>query len=219
MKRKERDQARELRRAGNSIKYIARTLRVAKSSVSLWVRSIELSQKQKSRLSENGVRFEVIERRRQTRLGNTTRVRNEIMHLAGKNLGRLTKRDLLIAGIGLYWGEGGKTLKGMARIANSDPDVIRIMMRFFREICRVPESKFRAQVHTFSHLKAAQAEAYWSKVSGVPCAQFYKTYVKPSIASKSKKDSLPYGTLDIYVCDTKLFLTIMGWIKKLSSLG
>ena len=57
------------------------------------------------------------------------------------------------------------------------------------------------------------AEKYWSEITNIPISQFYKTYSKPSVASKGKKDSLPFGTFDIYVCDTKLFLTIMGWIE------
>jgi hypothetical protein len=104
----------------------------------------------------------------------------------------------------------------MARIANSDPGIIRIMMRFFREICLVPEKKFRGSIHTYSHLNAQAAEQYWSKVSGIPRSQFYKTYCKPSIASKSKMDSLPYGTFEIYVCDTVLFYQIKGWIEGLN---
>lgn len=119
----------------------------------------------------------------------------------------------------MYWGEGGKTNKGMARISNSDPDVIKFMMNFFREIFNVPHAKFRGHVHTFSHLNAEKAERYWSTVSGIPRKQFYKTYSKPSIASKGKRDKLPYGTFQIYVCDTIIFLTIKGWIERLSELG
>ena len=107
----------------------------------------------------------------------------------------------------------------MARIANADPEVIRFMMRFFREIFSVPENKFRGHVHTFSHANKLQAERYWSEVSGIPRNQFYKTYTKPSKAGAGKRDSLPYGTFQIYVCDTTIFLTIQGWIERLAELG
>jgi transposase-like protein len=46
MKRAERERARELRRAGHSVKEICRELGVAKSSVSVWVRDIELTDEQ-----------------------------------------------------------------------------------------------------------------------------------------------------------------------------
>jgi|FLYN01.1.fsa_nt_gi transposase len=41
MKKEEREKARELRRAGHSVKEICRMLGVAKSSVSAWVRDFE----------------------------------------------------------------------------------------------------------------------------------------------------------------------------------
>ncbi len=117
----------------------------------------------------------------------------------------------------LYLAEGGKT-KRITRIANSDPAVIQIMMRFFREICGVAESKFQGHIHTFTHADIKKTEKYWSEITGISRKQFYKTYTKPSVASLQKRQTLPYGTFDIYVCDTKLFLTIMGWIEKIKEL-
>jgi len=32
------------------------------------------------------------------------------------------------------------------------------------------------------------------------------------------KKVMAFGTFDIYVCDTKLFLTIMGWIERIKEL-
>ena len=141
------------------------------------------------------------------------------MKEAGRDISSLSLHELWLIGIALYWGEGGKTHRGMARIANSDPAVIKIMMRFFREICNVPEEKFQGHVHTFSHLNAKKAETYWSGVSNIPVKQFYKTYVKQSIATKNKRDTLPYGTFQIYVCDTVLFYRIIGWIERVKDFG
>lgn len=219
MKRKERDAAISLRHAGKSLNEITRELHVSKASVSMWVRDIVLTASQRKELTARGFSVDAVERRRINRIQNTQEKHTLIRERAKSDIKTLSQRDLLLVGSALYWGEGGKTNKGMARLANSDPLVIKIMMRFFKEVCNVSDSKFRGHVHTFSHLNAKKAEAYWSSVSGIPRIQFYKTYSKPSIASKNKKDSLPYGTFQIYVCDTKIFLTIMGWIEKLSELG
>ena len=106
----------------------------------------------------------------------------------------------------------------MARISNSNPIIIKVIMRYFREVCGVPDSKFRASVHTFAHADVRKTLIYWSKVSGIPVRHFFKTYIKQSSASLHKRNTLPFGTLDIYVCDTKVFLTIMGWIEKISEI-
>jgi len=101
----------------------------------------------------------------------------------------------------------------MARFSNSDPEMIKFMMKFFKKICHVPSVKFRGHIHIYAPERVPAAERYWSAVTGIPRKQFFKTYSKPSIAGKDKRHTLPNGTFDIYICDTKLFLTIMGWIK------
>ena len=118
----------------------------------------------------------------------------------------------------LYWGEGGKTGNWSVRVANSDPAIIRVMMRFFREVCMVSEDKFRAHIHTFENADVQKTEKYWSKISGIHKEQFYRTYIKPSRASLQKRKTLPFGTLDLYVHSTQLFLTIKGWIEKVKEL-
>lgn len=219
MKKEEQKHARLLRKKGMSLNDIVRELGVSKASVSLWVRDVELSDHQKRKLSAHGRSIESVEKRRINRINGTLQRHRVIIDAAKEKISTLSKQDLLLVGAALYWGEGGKTKTGMARISNSDPEVIRFMMRFFREVFNVLPKKFRGHVHTFSHLNAESAEQYWSQISGIPRQQFYKTYSKPSIASRGKKDTLPYGTFQIYVCDTTIFLTIKGWIERLSELG
>ena len=215
MKYIEKKKALVLRKRGESLKSIASQLGVSKSSVSIWVRDVPLSMEQLKFLGQKGFTSEAIEKRRTTRNANEKIKRDKVMQEGAKNIRALSKNDLRIIGLCLYWGEGGKTVRGMARISNSDPAVIKVMMRFFREICLVEEKKFRGSLHIHSHLESHKAEKYWSTISGIPQSQFYKTYAIPSIASKGKKDTLPYGTFDIYVCSTKLFLEIIGQIEKI----
>ena len=215
MKYTEKKKALVLRKRGESLKSIASQLGVSKSSVSTWVRDVPLSMEQLKFLGQKGFTSEAIEKRRMTRNANEKTKRDKVMLEGARNIRALSKNDLRIVGLCLYWGEGGKTIRGMARISNSDPAVIKVMMRFFREVCLVEEKKFRGSIHIHSHLESHKAEKYWSTISGIPQSQFYKTYAIPSIASKGKRDTLPYGTFDIYVCSTKLFLEIIGQIEKI----
>ncbi len=218
MKIIEKNKAVTLRQKGFTLNEIIEKTGYSKASVSLWVKDVVLTEKQKNRISKKGRSLESIELRRHSRLKNEKSKKDAITNEAKKVISSISQKDLLLIGAMLYLGEGGKSGKGRATIANSDPDVISIMMRFFREICQVPETKFRGLIHIHSHLHAQKAKVYWSTVSGIPQNQFYKTYSKKSIASLNKRNTLPYGTLDIYVCDTKLFLTIMGWIEKIKEL-
>jgi len=119
-------------------------------------------------------------------------------------------------GVMLYWAEGGKTQR-LVRFSNGDPEMIKIMMTFFRQVCNVPEHKFRGYIHIHPHLDHKNAEKYWSTITEIPLKQFFKTYRRPNKSSQNKKDSLPYGVLDVYVLDASLFLKITGWAKGIFS--
>ena len=213
MKLKEKLEARRLRSLGCSFGEIQKKLGVAKSSVSLWVRDIELTSEQKVGLSQKGIQKDIIERRRATRLKNESAKRQIIIDAANKEIKNISERELWLIGIMLYWAEGGKTRRGIVRFSNSDPEMIKIMMAFFRRICNVPEKKFRGYIHIHPHLDYKKAEEYWSHVSRIPLNKFFKTYRKMNPSSKNKRDNLPLGTFDIYVLSTELFLKILGWAK------
>jgi len=217
MKLEEKNLARELRKHGWSLNEIREKVKVSKSSVSIWVRDIELTDAQKQKLSKKGVSKEIIEKQRSTRLKRENARRQNIIDNAKRDIRTLSKNDLFLVGVALYWAEGGKT-GGVVRLSNGDPRIIQVTMRFLRKICGVPEKKFRGYIHIHPHLDHKRAEKYWSEVSGIPRSQFYKTYRKPNISSLNKKDSLPFGTFDVYVCNTELFLKIKGWTEKVHEL-
>lgn len=216
MKKIEKLKAQELRRQGHSLKEITKRLGVAKSSISLWVRDIELTSEQKMRLIANHTNAEVVERRRATRLRNELGKRNLVISNAQNEISRLSDKELWLVGTMLYWAEGGKT-QSMVRFSNGDPEMIKIMMVFFKKICKVPKDKFRGYLHIHPHLDYKLAEKHWSKVSGISLDKFYKTYRKMIVSSRGKRDSLPLGTFDIYVCDANLLLKITGWTRGIFS--
>ena len=213
MKKIEKDRARELRKQGHSMNEITRALGVAKSSVSLWTGDIELTSRQKQRLSERGRSVESVERRRLSRLANERARRRVYFEEAVTGIKGLSRNDLFFLGAALYWGEGSKTTRGTVDFTNADPRIVQVMMSYIREICDVPSQKFRGHVILHPHLDARRAERYWSKISGIPLKQFHKTSMQHNKASKNKKDSLPLGTFAISIYDTTLYLRIMGWME------
>jgi hypothetical protein len=218
MKVIEKERARALRREGKSVNQIVREIGCSKASVSVWVRDITLTPIQKNKITQCGRSVESIERRRLSRLANEQKKSRILIDAAKKEILDVSFNDLRLIGAMLYLGEGGKTRKGTVCVANSDPLVIKIMARFLREVCCVPEAKFRAHIHTFDNANVEKTEKYWSRLTGIPRKQFYKTYIKQSVATLNKRKTLPYGTLDLSVNDTKLFLRIMGWIEKIKEL-
>lgn len=214
MKFEEKKIAISLRKKGMAMGDIAKKINVSKSSVSCWVRDIQLSAKQKNTLNKNGHSIDAIEKRRISRLANTASRHKVIYDSAYLEADTLKENLLWSVGVSLYWGEGGKS-QNLVRISNSDPAIIITMMKFFKEICIVNPEKIRGHINTFNHANVKNTELYWSKITGIPTKQFFKTYQKNSSASLYKRNTLPNGTLQIYVLDTKLYFRIMGWMDYL----
>lgn len=216
MKVQEKQEARNLRTRGWSMNQIQKELSVSKSSISLWVRDIDLTSAQRQQLSERGRSKESIELRRKSRLRREEARRQVIIDGAKNEIQSLSRNDLFLFGVALYWAEGSKTKRGSVELSNTDPMLIKVAMRFFRDICNTPEPKFRGHVYLHPHLDRLQAERYWSAVSGISRDQFFKTSMQQSRASKGKRDTLPYGTFAIVICSTELFLKIKGWTEGLA---
>jgi predicted transcriptional regulator len=203
-----------LRKKGFSITTISEKLGVAKSSVSLWVRDVRLNPKTLSGIKQRSHSTVAIEKRRNSRLENENVKKRYTIDLASKEISKLTRNELFLVGIALYWGEGTKKKRGVAEFTNSDPIMIKVMKRFFLEICKVPKEKFRGHVYVHSHLPPSTAVMYWSKISAIPTKQFHKTSIQKNV-NRVQKDTLPYGTFAMSIYDTQLKLKIDGWIKGL----
>ena len=214
MKADERKRSIELRRLGWSVGAIAKQVKCSKSSVLRWVRDIPLTATQIERLESNQ------ERGRATAAAHPNspkavwaRIRRDTMEAATSQISLKCSPYLLkTLGSGLYWAEGYKAGRNMVNFSNSDPSMIKLMMRFFREICQVPSLKFRGVVNIHPHLDREKAKKFWSRVSGIPLQQFHSVQLAVSKASQQKRDTLPLGTFRIVVCDTRLQSRIKGWI-------
>lgn len=204
-----------LRKYGLSITDIAVRLKVSKGSVSTWVREVELEPEVLESIRSRSHTAHAIEKRRMTRLGRSRAIHNKVIADAQKKIGRLTKRELLLIGVALYWGEGSKKRPGVVEFTNSDPAMIVFMRSFILKVCNVPSEKLRGHVYLHEHLSVKAAERFWSEVSEVPLHQFHKTSIQRN-KRRLKKDTLPHGTFALLVCDTTLRLQLEGWMRGLA---
>lgn len=119
-------------------------------------------------------------------------------------------------GAALYWAEGYNASRHSIIFANTDPRMIKLMMLFFKKVCKVPEAKFRGKVCIHPHLNIKAAERYWSNISKISLKQFNKPLLQVSKASQGKRDTLPMGTFSILIGDVYTCSRIKGWIDGLS---
>lgn len=122
------------------------------------------------------------------------------------------KDELLkITGTMLYWGEGTKK-GGTVGFSNSDPDMIKLYLKFLRRICGISEKRMKVLLHYYPDHDKNELIKYWSKITKLPTSQFTKPYVhKPKKGTYKKYSS--HGTISLRYADSKLLDIINCWIK------
>lgn len=205
----------ERRRNGDSYAIIAKHLKLSKSTLSGWLKNIPYTPNEDTLLRiRNGPR-KAAEVRHQKKLSSIEKVRN----FAYSEIGILSKRDLWMFGIGLYLGEGAKSIESV-RFVNSDPNVIKLCIVWLKNVCGVGVKNLTLAVHTYPDNNIASTLSYWSRLSGVPVSEFGKTQVDMRLNKSTHHKKLPYGTVQLRVragTNEKLgvFLhrRITGWIE------
>ena len=204
----------ELRNNGLSYSEIRKSIDVSKSTLSLWLKDIGLTHEQKNRLTRLQATAYLGAKKIQAR---SLAHHKEIREAARKEAQGRLNDPFFIAGLMLYWAEGSKNA-GSVLFSNSDPEMIRLMMKWFRKFCDVPEKKFRIGFFIHSlHIKENYSD-FWSKITSLPLSQFNRPYVKPTIFS-IRKNKLYEGTCVIKIHNRDLLSRILGWIDGVKGMG
>ncbi|MBI5728222.1 MAG: helix-turn-helix domain-containing protein [Candidatus Magasanikbacteria bacterium] len=223
--RKEKIQAIELRKRGRSYLEIQRKLGVSKSTLSYWLKSIVLSSAKRKGINDRAGRKsrEALVRRNRLQTSLARERALAIHESAQAEVRRLKKQPLFLIGVSLYWAEGYKQNNDhgwkCVDFTNSDPAMVRLMMKFFREICAIASEKFRVQLMIHAGMNGKAITKYWKQITGIPKKQFLKPSTIISRASKGKrKKRLKYGTIHIRIYDVKFFHRMLGWIEGLKQI-
>ena len=213
-----------LRKKGKTYTEIANALKIPKSTVAWWLKDLELPK---------SLEKQILERSRKKWKRNITaynrvyakirsqeaaRVREEIKSRASKEIKSLSKRNLQLIGCALFWAEGTKKHRWHLCFSNSNPEIIKTMMRFFREICSIPDKKIIARIHLYPGMNHRKTTNYWKRITKLPKKNFRKPQIQVSRASKGKRahNTLPYGTLHLTAGNTKITCRVKGWIQGIS---
>lgn len=203
----------DLRRQGLSYNEILQKVSVAKSSVSLWCQDIELTNQQKERLNKK--RKEHLQG-----LGPLLALKRQkeicrIKEIAKKQISCLTPYEFKIAGAMLYWAEGTKAKGHGVEITNSDPEMIKFMIHWFKEVLGVSPKEIKACLNIHINQDDETIKRYWSEITGISLSNFGKSYIKPE-GTGHRKNLLHNGVIRIRVGGGNLRQRVMAWIKMLS---
>jgi hypothetical protein len=173
------DQAVRLRLQGRSYREIQAILGVSKSSLSLWLRDIPLTEEHRVALAEKKL---AAVRRRAASLHAASRAKEErLANEAAAQISMLSEGELFVAGVVAYWAEGAKTKpwgrRERVEFINSDPGLIRLFLSWLDLVgVSKEELTYRVAIHESADVEAALR--FWSDVVQAPLGRFLRTTLK-----------------------------------------
>lgn len=215
MKRRGKDhnEAVKLRLKGWSYSQIKVKLSVSKSTLSGWLAKYPLSNERIRQL--RGSNPQRIEKCRNTK-AEKKRIRvSGVYDRVRKDIGVLNKREIFLAGLFLYWGEGYKSAPATTGIANTDPAILRIFIAWLK-VVEAPIEKIVVRIHIYSDMDRDATIKYWKDELGLPRSCFGQIYTKKSrLTGLSYKNGFGHGTCNILIYNRDLSEYIMSGLRYL----
>lgn len=220
MKSSLKTQAIALRKQGLSYSEILEQIPVAKSTLSLWLRDVGLAKQQAQRLTERkrvaGLRGG------QARKDARIKITEEIISAAVKDIGSISQRELFLIGVALYWAEGSKEKEHRVgsgvKFSNSDPNMIRLFLRWLTDICEVNKADiyFDLTIHENHTHRVSDVIKIWARHTGYPPEDFTHVYFKKNnvMTKRTNTRDAYIGQLQIRVRKSSpLLRKVAGWTE------
>lgn len=192
---KEKEEVIKMRLKGMSYSQIKSKIKVSKSTLSIWLEKYPLSKEKIKELRDwNPQR---IENSRNTKLKKRHEKLENIYNEISKEIGSLSKRDLFLSGLFLYWGEGTKSARDMVVFTNTDPSMVKFFIKWL-ESMGVRKEFLKVKLHLYIDMNIQKETSYWSETLNISRLNFRKPYIKDSkLSSLTYKNSFGHGTCSV----------------------
>lgn len=185
----------QMRKDGMSYSQIREKVPVSKSTLSKWLQDFPLPETRIKELRDNNPRRiehfrETMRKKREGRI----MVQEKAVR---RDIGKMTKRELFVAGFFLFWGEGSKGRSSMVAFANTDPVMIKCFLDWIIMIGG-DRNKVRFVLHLYKDMNIKKELAFWSKTLNFPLSTFTKPYIKQSNLSEiTYRNGFGHGTCNV----------------------
>lgn len=206
-----------LRKKGFSYSEVLKQIPVAKSTLSLWLRSVGLSKKQEQRLTEK--KLAAMKRGwlkiQQTRFEKSRKIKND----ARQEVEKLIKNPFWLTGVILYWTEGSKEKiwRSGERVAltNMDAEMIKLFIRWLKKYCGVKNENFDYALYIHKGANKKFIKSFWARQLRIQPIKI-KIYLKSNYGKGFRKNTGDYykGIFRARVLGSvDLNRKIAGWIN------
>lgn len=209
----------KLRKQGRTYSQILSVLPVAKSTLALWLQSVGLSRKQKQRITEARLAASL----RGGKVKKNQRIQRQIRIIlkSKAEIRKISKRELFLIGVALYWAEGSKEKEyrpgSPFEFLNMDPKMIKVFIIWLTKICKINRNMliFDIFLHQMHKDRILEVKKYWSKITGFTVKNFQHIYFKKNRLKETNRKNTAekyYGILKIKVRrSSALVRKTAGW--------
>ncbi|RJQ38385.1 helix-turn-helix domain-containing protein [Candidatus Microgenomates bacterium] len=211
----DRQEVIKLRKQGRTYSEIKKELSISKSTLSDWLSGLYLTDKQirsVQKRTQKNKELAVEKYRITMQLKRETRLQ-KIYEIQKKFSLPLSERELKIAGLFLYWGEGKKSLKSSVSVSNTDPQILLFVLYWLTKIMKVPKLKIKVYLHLYDDMNIQEELNYWSQLLKISLSQFNNPYIKKSKREDIDQKGFGHGTCSLIVNDVRLKEKIIMAIK------
>jgi len=219
-----KDKVRYLRQKGFSLGQISKNANVPRTTIRTWITDIFLSKNQTQDLKNRVQKALQKGRIKAQKIQREKKYKNEkkLMEVGTSEIGKLSSRDFLIAGVSLYWAEGFKNRhEHRLGFCNSDPSMIKFYIYWLEEHLGVNKHDLIARL-TLNYLykdKVTEIQSFWADLIGLSLNQFAKPFFQTSKWKKQYNTADYHGVLRIHVKESlDRLLKMKGWIEGLKML-
>jgi hypothetical protein len=202
----------ELRRQGYTFSEIQTTLgSIPKGTLSGWLKNVELTDTQKTRISEIATKAGLAGRQKGAWGNRAKRIERlgRIQNTAAATYPHLVAQPSFLPGLVLYLAEGTKKSEAF-QFMNSDPYLIKIMIDWVIQVGGINFSDLRFRLYIHELYAHENCEDFWIKSLGAQQDQLLKTVYKPN-GRPYKKNPAYKGCLRIEVRGSELYWKTMAW--------
>lgn len=215
-----------LRKSGKTYGEILRLVPVAKSTLSLWLRSVNLANEQRQRITQKRIDAQKrgAEARRRIRSEEIERTVSDGI----KEISAITSRELWLIGIALYWAEGAKQNERhrstSIRFDNSDVRMHSVFLKWLMSLSvPISDIRFHLYVHENRKVDTTDFKHWWITQLSLPRDAIKNVYYKKGNPKTNRKNTadLYHGLMRITVRrSTSLNRKVNGWVAGIvTSLG
>lgn len=213
----------EMRRRGLSYSEIENRLHVPKSTLSFWLKKIKLTSEQIKKLDNK--KIEVARANALKKISKTSRIIEDIKNSSAKDIKEISRKELWLIGVVLYWKNGNKSdLKKGVHFSSSDPSMIRLFLKWLKEAGGIKDEEIKFDIFIRRNKKdknnstVENAVNYWSEITGFSKNHFSSIYFQKAKNTKGKDGQKTWFLRIKVVQSSMLARQIAGWIKGIQNI-